>query len=113
MGQIRFTVQAYMYPSVETCANDNNHLTSCDADGYCLLCGYMENKDEIMKDDSKNFMMMALETDLQTYTNSIGEINLTTLAENTALNFDHEEWLSDDTHWVWDLAIEVTEEYNK
>lgn len=36
--------------------------------------------------------------------------NATSLAEDAAhnaLDDDHDEWLDDETHWVWDLAIEV------
>ena len=107
------TIQAYMYDSAEKCDKDKNHLTSRDADGYCVLCGYIECSKEPIKKHAKNFMLMALDTDIKTYINSIGEVNLTTLAENTAFNFDHEEWLDDSDHWVWELAIEVTEEYKR
>ena len=36
--------------------------------------------------------------------------NDTALAENAAHHADsedHDEWLDDSTHWVWDLAIEI------
>lgn len=35
--------------------------------------------------------------------------NLTRLAEAAAERFDHDCWLDDETHWVWDLAIEAAE----
>lgn len=35
-----------------------------------------------------------------------GEVNCTRLAEEAAHYFDHDEWLDDETHWVWDLALE-------
>lgn len=35
------------------------------------------------------------------------ELNTTQLAENAAHAFDHDEWLDDGTHWVWDIALEV------
>ena len=47
-----------------------------------------------------------------------GEVNYTALAEELASQFNKEEWLDDETHWIWDLAIEAgdyiedsTEEY--
>jgi len=39
-----------------------------------------------------------------------GEVNYTRLAENAAWHFDHDEWLDDETHWVWDVALEAGEE---
>jgi len=39
-----------------------------------------------------------------------GEVNCTTLAEDAAMEFERmEEWLEDETHFVWDIAIEVAE----
>ncbi len=38
-----------------------------------------------------------------------GETNCTTLAEATAHHFDHDEWLDDENHFVWELALEVAE----
>jgi hypothetical protein len=42
-----------------------------------------------------------------------GEVNTTQLAENAAHEFDHDEWLDEETHWVWDLAVDVAEWYAK
>jgi hypothetical protein len=39
-----------------------------------------------------------------------GEVCLTTLAEETAHDLGHSEWLDDETHPIWDLAIEVSED---
>jgi hypothetical protein len=36
-----------------------------------------------------------------------GEVNATTLAEGAAHQFDHDEWLNDSTHEVWDWASEI------
>ena len=99
---------AYMYGSAKDCVKDGNHLTSCDEDGYCNLCGYQESADDIKKEEVKNWMYMAIETDRESYVDSAGEWNCTTLAENAAFNFDNEGWLDDETHWVWDIAVEVT-----
>ncbi len=38
-----------------------------------------------------------------------GEVNFTELAENTAHALDHDEWLDEETHWIWDLAVECGE----
>lgn len=38
-----------------------------------------------------------------------GLANLTELAEAAAHELDHDEWLDDETHEVWDLAIEVAD----
>jgi len=38
-----------------------------------------------------------------------GEVNLTKLAEECAIALGHTEWLDDETHPVWDWAIEVTD----
>lgn len=29
----------------------------------------------------------------------------TQLAEATAIALGHDEWLDDETHWIWDLAL--------
>jgi hypothetical protein len=34
----------------------------------------------------------------------------TELAEATAIYLDHEEWLDDPDHWIWDLAFSTTQE---
>lgn len=38
-----------------------------------------------------------------------GEINVTLLAENCAIDLGHEEWLDDDLHEVWSIAVEMAE----
>lgn len=35
------------------------------------------------------------------------QTNLTELAENAAIYLDHDEWLDDSDHWIWELAMEV------
>lgn len=45
-----------------------------------------------------------------------GEINCTELAEECATNFDVDEFggvLEDETHWIWDIALEVAEAWEK
>lgn len=37
--------------------------------------------------------------------NDYGQVSLTQLAENTAHELGHDEWLDDETHWVWEEAI--------
>lgn len=34
-------------------------------------------------------------------------MNSTQLAESTAWDFNHDEWLDDETHEVWDIAFDV------
>ena len=35
--------------------------------------------------------------------------NLTAMAEDAALAFEQDQWLDDPDHWIWELAIEVTD----
>lgn len=35
------------------------------------------------------------------------EVNTTALAEQTAIELGHPEWLEDEQHVVWDLAVDV------
>jgi len=63
----------------------------------------MCNKAEVRK-----FMFQ----ELQDYSNTevwdeLGDVKCTALAESAALIFDHPEWLDDETHWVWDLAVDL------
>jgi len=37
----------YMYGSVEECIKYGNHLTACDEDGYCNLCGYQDSAEDL------------------------------------------------------------------
>jgi len=43
--------------------------------------------------------------------NLTGEVNTTLLAEMTAVDLMHPEWLDDDRHIVWDLAIDIGDHY--
>lgn len=36
--------------------------------------------------------------------------NYTKIAEGCAIALNHDEWLDDKTHWIWDLAIEVLDQ---
>ena len=36
--------------------------------------------------------------------------DVTQFVENCAHEFDHDEWLDDPDHWVWDMALDFTEE---
>jgi hypothetical protein len=45
-----------------------------------------------------------------------GEVNATTLAEDAASHFNQNHIggpLDDETHWLWDLAAELSERYSK
>jgi hypothetical protein len=51
---MRIHFMPYMYGSVEECIKYGNHLTACDEDGYCNLCGYQESAEDLeseKKDD--------------------------------------------------------------
>jgi hypothetical protein len=41
------------------------------------------------------------------------EVNTTSLAEGAAHEFDHDEWLDDSNHWVWDLSMSVGNDYER
>lgn len=41
-----------------------------------------------------------------------GAVNYTALAEAAAIRFHHDDWLDDETHWVWQTAIEEGEPYD-
>jgi hypothetical protein len=36
----------------------------------------------------------------------------THLAEEAAINLDHDEWLDIETHWIWDLALEEWDQHD-
>ena len=33
----------------------------------------------------------------------------TELAEHTAIELHHDEWLDDNDHWIWHMALEATQ----
>ncbi|MFA4971256.1 MAG: hypothetical protein WC683_01500 [bacterium] len=41
------------------------------------------------------------------------EANATQIAENVAHDLGHDEWLDDDTHWIWDVAMDAATKWNK
>lgn len=40
-----------------------------------------------------------------------GRPNLTRLAEEAAWHFDHDEWLDDELHFVWEAAIDAADRF--
>lgn len=61
----------------------------------------------------RNFMRNELyDLDSEVWESS-GEVNYTRLAEEAAHYFDHDEWLDDETHWIWDLALQEGERAEK
>lgn len=42
-----------------------------------------------------------------------GEVNSTLLAEDAAYHFEHPEWLDVSEHEVWDLSVDVAQEYEQ
>ena len=47
------------------------------------------------------------------YVNEFLEVNITLLAEDCAKAFDHDEWLDDPEHIVWDIACDTADTYLK
>lgn len=43
------------------------------------------------------------------YDYACNEYNYTVLVEATAIELDHDEWLDDPDHEIWEIAIEVAE----
>jgi hypothetical protein len=41
------------------------------------------------------------------------EVNRTQLAENTAHALNHDEWLDDSDHILWDFAIDIAEAHER
>ena len=36
-----------------------------------------------------------------------GDFCATHLAEMTAIELNHDEWLDDPDHWIWEVALEI------
>ena len=53
------------------------------------------------------FMVCAARYEKVGYDPVTGEYNATLLAEHTAYEYNHPEWLDDDTHMVWDAAVDA------
>ena len=41
--------------------------------------------------------------------NDFGMLDMTKMAETTAHEMGKDEWLDDETHWIWDLAADFSE----
>lgn len=50
---------------------------------------------------------------MQGHVQRIPEATCTELAEATAIYLDHEDWLDDPEHWIWDMAFQLHEEYKE
>ena len=59
----------------------------------------------------KNFMFREVASDPSAYLDQSGCFNRTALAESAADHFGHDEWLDDECHSVWDLAILVGDKF--
>ncbi len=42
-----------------------------------------------------------------------GLVNTTELAEGVAFEFEHDEWLDDETHPLWDMVVEIAQSYER
>jgi len=38
------------------------------------------------------------------------DMSATQIAEDTANHLNHAEWLENETHWIWELAIEYSKD---
>jgi hypothetical protein len=70
----------------------------------------MRDQERSLKRRAENHMIQCLDLDYATFSDC-GEVNCTKLAENAASYLDHDEWLDDETHWIWDVAVDMAEEY--
>ena len=58
----------------------------------------------------RRWMDAALAEDTSTFVDC-NEVQCTQLAEACAEALEHEEWLDDEQHPVWDVAVEVAEKW--
>jgi len=79
---------------------------------------YLEHAEYMMKDHekslkrrAKNHMVQCLDIDYAMFSDC-GEVNCTKLAEEAAKYLDHDEWLDNSMHWIWDVAVDVADEYS-
>lgn len=63
-----------------------------------------------MKSKIKKTMKALLESG-RCIDNTTGEVDYTALAETTAEELGHDEWLDDSDHEIWDLALEVGDNF--
>lgn len=42
--------------------------------------------------------------------NDLVKADLTQFVENCAHSLDHDEWLDDPDHWVWEMALDFIED---
>ncbi len=64
------------------------------------------------KAEKKNILFQMHRVIMKHVDHKTDEANLTTLAEEVAHFFEHDEWLDDPDHEVWELAI-LAEEIRK
>jgi len=69
----------------------------------------MDAKEALLKRRAENHMIQCLDFDYELFSDC-GEVNCTKLAEEAAKHLDHDEWLDDETHWIWDMAFEVADD---
>ena len=59
----------------------------------------------------KNAMIREVRIDPEKYLDSSGCFQYTALAEWAAWEIGQDTWLDDETHFVWDLAVDVGDLY--
>ena len=57
----------------------------------------------------KNWMRLQLSNG--EFRDSAGEILCGKMAEEAAWAHDVDHWLDEETHWIWDVAVDVAEEF--
>ena len=63
---------------------------------------------ETLKKQVRHYMAAVIQPHIDPLTD---EVDATTLAVEAAVGLDHPEWLDDEQHFVWDLAVDVAEAY--
>ena len=56
---------------------------------------------------TKNQCRNWMKRNVECFLDDCNEVNCTGLAETAAHEADCDHWLDDETHWIWDLAVEV------
>ena len=63
----------------------------------------------LTKGQVRDWMIAEVNASTYYFEPGTGEVNSTLLAESAAEHFNHHEWLDDETHFVWEAAVEAAE----
>lgn len=106
-------VQPFMYSKMLECMQDSMHMRSTDKDGFCKLCGYKESPKDIMMEEVKLWMLSALTLEPKEFQDESGQFIATKIAESAAVYYEQDNWLNDESHWIWDIAIESINQHEE